>query len=135
MYSHILIPVALDHEGAAARKIATARHLLAPGGRITLLTVLEDIPGFVAEFVTVSSENHLSNRVKERLEAIAAAEEGVETAVVKGKAGVQICTYASDNAVDLIVVSAQSPDARGYALGSTAARAARRAPCSVFILR
>ncbi|SLN59715.1 Universal stress protein family protein [Pseudoruegeria aquimaris] len=135
MFSHILIPVALDHEGAAARKIATARHLLAPGGRITLLTVLEDIPGFVAEFVTVREANHLTNKVREKLAAIAAEHGDVESDVVRGKAGVQICAYAAEKGVDLIVVSAQSPDARGYALGSTAARAARRAPCSVFILR
>ena len=33
--SHILIPVALDHEGMVDRKLAVARRLLADGGRIT----------------------------------------------------------------------------------------------------
>ena len=52
MYQHVLIPVALDHEGIVDSKIAAARRLLAENGKITLLTVLENIPGFVAELVT-----------------------------------------------------------------------------------
>jgi len=53
MHKSILIPVALDHERLVDAKLATARSLLAPAGTITLLTVLEEIPGFTAEFVTV----------------------------------------------------------------------------------
>jgi universal stress protein F len=62
MYSSILIPVALDHETLVAQKLIRAREMLAPGGKITLLTVLEQVSGFVAEFVTVKSENHLTSQ-------------------------------------------------------------------------
>ena len=55
MYNSILIPVALDHEPLVKSKLATARGMLAPGGTITLLTVLEQIPGFTQEFVTIKS--------------------------------------------------------------------------------
>lgn len=135
MHTHILIPVALDHEGLAPRKIAVARKLLAKGGHLTLLTVLEDVPGFVAEFVTVKSANHLSDKVRARLDAIADGADDIRTAVVTGKPGVKIAEFARANAVDLIVVASHSPSAQDYFLGSTAARVARRAPCSVYILR
>ena len=67
MHSHILIPVALDHDAVVPRKIEVARKMLNPGGKITLLTVLENVPGFVQEFVTVKSENHLTARIKASL--------------------------------------------------------------------
>jgi hypothetical protein len=60
MPKSILIPVAIDHEALVAKKIVHARQILAKGGKITLLTVLEQIRGFAAEFITVKSENHLT---------------------------------------------------------------------------
>lgn len=135
MHDHILLPVALDHESVVPAKLKVARKLLAPNGRITLLTVLENVPGFVAEFVTVKSENHLTEKVRDRLNEIAAGAADIECAVVTGKAGVQIAAYAAENDVDLVIVGSQNPSARDYFLGSTAARVARRAPCSVYILR
>lgn len=135
MHNHILIPVALDHENIAASKIAVARRLLSEGGRITLLTVLENVPGFVAEFVDMKPENHLTTKIKEKLDAVAGGAPDLETVVVTGKAGVQIAAYAEANGIDLIVVGSHHPSARDYFLGSTAARVARRAPCSVYILR
>ena len=130
MAQHILIPVALDHESVVPRKIDVARKLLGEGGKITLLTVLEDVPGFVAEFVDLKPSNHLSVKVKERLDQVAAGE-----ADVTGKAGVKISEYAGANGVDLIIVGSHHPSAQDYFLGSTASRVARRAPCSVYILR
>ncbi len=135
MHRHILIPVALDHEDVVPRKIETARRLLEAGGKITLLTVLEDIPGFVAEFVDLKPENHLSAQIKARLDALAGGADDISTDVAKGKAGVQIPFYARDHDVDLIVVGSHHPTATDYFLGSTAARVARRASCSVYIVR
>lgn len=135
MHKHILIPVALDHENVVPRKIAVARRLLAEGGRITLLTVLEDIPGFVAEFVDMKPVNHVSERVKARLQAAADGAADITTEVVTGKPGVRVSTYAAEHGVDLIIVGSHHPNAQDYFLGSTASRVARRAPCSVYILR
>ena len=135
MHRHILIPVALDHEDVVPRKLAVARTLLAEGGKITLLTVLEDVSGFVAEFVTVKQENHLSARVKAALDNWRAEIRPSRPSVAKGKSGMQITAYARANGVDLIIVGSHHPTATDYFLGSTAARVARRAPCSVFILR
>jgi nucleotide-binding universal stress UspA family protein len=131
----ILIPVALDHETTLARKLALAHAILAPGGRITLLTVLEKVPGFAAEFVTVKMENHLTAKVRARLEAAAAGEEHIDIKITTGKPGLEIVDVAREIGADLIIVGAHHPSAADYFLGSTAARVARRASCSVHILR
>lgn len=135
MYRNILIPVALDHEDVLPRKIETARHLLAEGGQITLLTVLENVPGFVAEFVDLKPENHLMAKVKAKLDDASAGADDIQTAVQTGKAGVVIARYASENDVDLVIVGSHRPGIQDYFLGSTASRVTRRAPCSVLIVR
>jgi len=135
MHKHILIPVAIDHEPMVARKIEVARALLSPGGRITLVTVLEQISGFVAEFVTTREENHLTKRLLGRLEAVTGGASDIKVKVITGKPGVEIARYARDNGCDLIVVGSQAPGASEYMLGSTASRVVRRASCSVHVLR
>jgi universal stress protein F len=135
MPKHILIPVALDHENVLSRKLALADQLLDEGGKITLLTVLENVPGFVAEMVTVREENHLVAKVRERLEKARGDRADIEIAVDSGKAGVVIAHYAETHDVDLIIVASHKPGLQDYFLGSTAARVSRRAPCSVYILR
>lgn len=135
MYSNILIPVALDHETLLAPKLERARKMLSPGGKITLLTVLENVSGFVAEFVTVKEENHLTDAVMKRLESATDGAPDMSCKIVKGKPGVEIARYAQDNDIDLIIIGSMAPGAVDYVLGSTTARVVRKAPCSVMILR
>ena len=135
MFNKILIPVALDHETLIAPKLAKARELLEPGGTITLLTVLERVPGFVAEFVTVKPENHLTNAILERLKAVAADDANIDCHVAVGKPGMEIVSFAKEHGHDLILIGSQSPYAVDYALGSTTSRVVRRSGCSVLVLR
>ncbi len=135
MYKNILIPVALDHEDVLPRKIETAQNLLADGGQITLLTVLENIPGFVAEFVDLKLENHLMAKVQSNLDAAAAGAQNIKTDVQTGKAGVVIARYAEEQDMDLVIVGSHRPGLQDYFLGSTASRVSRRSPCSVLIVR
>lgn len=135
MYKNILIPVALDHEKIIDQKLAAARRLLADGGRITLLTVLENIPGFVSEFVDLKIDNHLTTKVGDRLRGVAGDAEDITCEVVTGKPGVEIARYAADRKMDLIVVGSHHPTAQDYFLGSTASRVVRRAGCSVLVVR
>lgn len=135
MYSHAVIAVALDHEALVARKLDLARRLLDANGRITLVTVLEDVPGFVAEFVDMEGGNPLTSKVERRLGDMVAGDGDVRTVVVRGKPGVQVPRYARENGGDLIIVGSHHPTATDYFLGSTASRIARRADCSVLIVR
>lgn len=131
----IMIPVALDHDALVPSKLALAHRLLDKGGRITLVTVLERVPGFTQEFVTVKSENHVSQRVLERLGTFAKADSAVDCRVISGKAGMAISELAGTMGCDLIIVGSHSPGLQDYFLGSTAARVVRRAPCSVMVVR
>lgn len=135
MHSKILIPVALDHEAMVGRKIEAARHMLSEGGRITLLTVLEDVPGYVSEFVDQPSKEHLSDKVRARLEAAAGGAADVDCEVITGKPGVAIARHAESSGTGLIIVGSHRPGAQDYFLGSTASRVVRRAPCSVLVMR
>lgn len=135
MYKHILIPVALDHETLIAQKLDIAKHLLSSNGKITLLTVLENIPGFVSEFVDLEIDNHLTQKVERKLHQAAGNDAKIGCKVVTGKPGVQIALFAEDNGVELIVVGSHHPSAQDYFLGSTASRVVRRAGCSVFVVR
>lgn len=135
MYKHVLIPVALDHETLLANKLDNARHLMAERGKITLLTVLENIPGFVSEFVTMKIDNHLTTKIEAKLQEAAGGDESIHCSVVTGKPGVQIALFAEENDVDLIVVGSHHPSAQDYFLGSTASRVVRRAGCSVLVVR
>ncbi len=135
MYKSILIPVALDHEELVKDKIVSARKVLASGGKITLMTVLEQIPGFTAEFVTVKSENHLTDKIMVKLKALAGDDGDIDCNVTTGKPGVRITEFAQDISAELIIVGAHHPSAKDYFLGSTAARVSRRATCSVLVHR
>ena len=135
MYKNILIPVALDHETLIQRKLELARHLLTEDGGITLLTVLENIPGFVSEFVDLKIDNHLTQKITEKLGDAVGNDPKVTCKVVTGKPGVQIASYAEENGIDLILVGSHHPSAQDYFLGSTASRVVRRAGCSVFVVR
>ncbi len=135
MYKNILIPVALDHTSDLAEKIRVARRMLEDGGAITLLSVLEPAPSYVAEFVTVTPERKLSDKVLDKLKTAAEGHDGVACDVASGKPGVEIANYAEAHGVDLILVGSQRPGVDDYFLGSTASRVVRRAHCAVFVLR
>lgn len=135
MHKSILIPVALDHEAMVAGKIAVARRLLAEGGRITLLTVLERVTGYPAEFIDLKPEEQLKPKIRAKLVEVAAGASDIAVDVATGKAGVAISNYAKENGVDLIIVGSHHPTAQDYFLGSTASRVVRRAPCSVYVHR
>lgn len=135
MSAKILVPVDLDHEDLIPAKLAQAREMLSPGGKILVLTVLESVPGYVAEFVTHKPENHLTEIVKEKLQAVVGDAKDVEIHVISGKPGVEIPQFAEDHECSMIIVGSHRPGIRDYFLGSTAARVVRRATCSVLVVR
>jgi nucleotide-binding universal stress UspA family protein len=135
MYKNILIPIALDQERDTTDALAVARQLLAEGGRITLLSVVEEVPAYVAEYVVIKPADKVLRDAKARLEEDAKDEPDVKTDVVSGHAAVSITKFAEEHGVDLIVVASHRPGVQEYFLGSTAARVVRHAPCAVHVVR
>ncbi len=51
MYKNILVPVTPDHERSVADAIDISRRLRADGGKITLLSVIEQMPAYVVQYL------------------------------------------------------------------------------------
>lgn len=135
MYKTILVPVAVDHGPDLADVLAIARRLLAEGGTITVLTVAEAIPPYVAQYMPPDQEARTRDTIRDQLAGDLQAEPGIEIRVVTGHAGMTIVDYAERHKVDCIVMHSHRPGLSDYFLGSTAARVVRHAPCSVHVIR
>lgn len=135
MYNHILIPVALDHEHPPAEALSVARRLLAEGGRITALNVLEPVPGFVAQYLPDIDHRQQVEDTRARIAEALGGAADVSIDIDTGNAGRVICDHAGDVGADLIVIASHRPGLQDYFLGSTAARVVRHAQCAVHVLR
>ncbi len=135
MYKHILVPIALDHADVAGQAMEVAHALLADGGQITALNVMEAIPAYVMQYLP---EGQAEKNQADTLTALAANLGGVADAkpvAVVGHAGRTIVEYANEHDVDCIVIASHRPGLQDYFLGSTAGRVVRHATCSVHVVR
>lgn len=134
MYSNILVPLVLDH--VEEKALAVAKKLANATGKITLLNVIEAIPGNVATYLP---EGTLERNATEALDSLKDIAErtgsNCSAHVVWGHSSRTILDYAEEHGADCIVISSHKPGLEDYFLGSTAARVVRHAPCCVHILR
>ena len=135
MYKNILLPLAPDHGAVAEPALAVARTLLSEGGRITVMTVLEAIPSYVAQYLPKDQEEKNRRDMAADLAAEFAAQSDVVTRVVSGQAAELILTQATEGAHDCIIIASHRPGMQDYFLGSTAGRVVRHAQVSVHVLR
>ena len=133
MYKNVLVPVAGDHPATTDQAMAAARVLADEGAKITALTVVEAIPGYVA--VEVPEDLIKKSRDFALADLRGYVGEGIEPVVVTGHAARTIVDYARANDVDCIVVASHRPGLADYFLGSTAAHVVRHAPCAVHVVR
>ncbi|MCH8466438.1 MAG: universal stress protein [Roseinatronobacter sp.] len=138
MYSSIIIAAALFNEGATTRAaLKKARTLLDDGGKVTLVHVIDEVPGYVA--ASIPKEHMAARRrdVDAQLAAIAAEAEGmtVETVIREGQPSASILGAAQEAGADLIMIASHKPGLSDYFIGSTAARIVRHAPISVLVTR
>jgi nucleotide-binding universal stress UspA family protein len=135
MYSNILVPLAPDHGAVAAKSLAIARALAAPGARITVLTVLEPIPAYVAQYLPADQARKNEAEMDAALAAEFADQPDVGHMVRSGHAAQTILDVAEEGKHDCIVIASHRPGLQDYLLGSTAARVVRHARCAVHVLR
>lgn len=135
MYNNILVPVSFEADRNAQGAMAIAQALLAQGGTITCLHVLEELPKYATEYLP---EGHLASAKADIIEGLKSLVEGIDNAstmVVDGHSSRTILSHADNNAVDLIIVASHQPGMQDYLLGSTAAKVVRHAKCAVHVLR
>ncbi len=136
MYTHVLVPVAPDHEGCGEIALSAAEKLLDGDGRITILYVQENIPAYVASHIPdeIIHEN-LAAKKQDLLDLAKRAAAHTDVVIAHGQAARTIVDYAEEHNSDCIVLASHNPSVADYFLGSTAAWVARHAGRSVFIIR
>lgn len=135
MYANILVPVAPDHGAVIANSMKAARALLSPGGRITVLTVIEAIPSYVSQYLPQDQQDRNRAEMEAALGDEFADMADVSVMVKVGHAAQSILDAAEDGKHDCVIIASHRPGLQDYFLGSTAARVVRHAQCGVHVLR
>ena len=137
MYKKLLVPVEPSQVEKHKLALEMAEHLSSnDGAEITLLTVIEPIPGYFAQGQSMPDiQKKAADQILTALKEFAGDRKGVHLKVLQGHAATQILDHAEKVGADCIVVASHRPGLADYLIGSTAARLVRHAPCSVHVMR
>ena len=136
MYQNVLVPLVLDDQTELKFAISVAQTLVDQNGTITLLHVVEDVPGYVATYLPEGTIKKNIDGAITKLKAIANNISGrVDVEVTMGHASLTILDFAHQINADCIVIQSHRPGIGDYFLGSTAARIVRHAICAVHVVR
>jgi nucleotide-binding universal stress UspA family protein len=137
MYNNILVPVVFDEDNSTKIQaaVAVAQTLADEGAKITLLHVLEQVPGYAASYLAADFTQQAREQIEAELKALAADIPGAMAQVITGHSGRSILDYIADNGSDLVIIASHRPGMQDFLIGSTAAQVVRHAPCAVHVLR
>jgi universal stress protein F len=136
MFKTIVVPVDPGHVARSSAMIAAARQLGGDDAKIVLMSVVEDIPTYVAAELPGGVTDKAKNNARTELERLAQENQlNAEIVVRSGQPSAGILGTAKEKQADVIVIASHKPDLSDYLLGSTAARVVRHAKCPVFVLR
>jgi nucleotide-binding universal stress UspA family protein len=136
MYKSIVVAVDIGQLERAERILQKAATLLDPAGRITLVNVVEEVPGYLTIDIPTDIMGQARTDSLEKLGALKAkvgADAGIE--IRQGAPAHEILAAATANQADLIVIASHVPDFSNYLIGATADRVVRHAKCSVLVDR
>ena len=134
MFNHILVPIVPGHGAEYEASMTAARNLLNEGGRISALSILEELPSYVGSYFPKDQMQKSIDIVTGELHEQFGADD-VEIHVVAGHSTNSILSWQKKHKPDCIVVSSHRPGLSDLLLGSTAARVTRHASCSVVVIR
>jgi len=135
MYRNILVPVAFDREHKPEAALQVARVLVAPGGRVTILHVMEEAPPYALSFIPEDYLFDLRQAIRAELDEMAAGFENGSAVLVEGHSGRTILHWAESEGVDCIVIASRRPGIEERVMGSTASWVVGRADCAVHVVR
>ncbi|MDJ0610903.1 MAG: universal stress protein [Kiloniellales bacterium] len=139
MIKTILVPVDVAAEEPAGAALGLARDLADKyGGRLVLLNVVEEVPGYVISQLPTGFHQKALDEAGALLKGIAAKNglaDSADTVIREGHPSTQILEYAEEISADMIVIASHDPGLADYFLGSVAARVVRHAHCSVLVAR
>jgi nucleotide-binding universal stress UspA family protein len=136
MYKTVLVPIDMAHPERGKPMIDVARQIGDKDARILLVSVVEEVPTFVASQLPKGLLENARELAAEELKAIAnAAGKKPDYQVRSGNASNAILDIAKEQDVDIILIGSHKPGLQDYLLGSTAARVVRHAECTVLVAR
>ena len=136
MFKNILVPLDPGHLEESEETLNIAEHLRADGGTITLLSIVEEMPGYVASQIPAEFLDNAEKSATTNLKLLVQRREMDAKVLVKtGHAAATIKSVQRELGSDLIIISSHKPNNLDYLLGSTASKVVRRAQCPVFVLR
>ena len=136
MYKKIVVPVDPAALDKGEKILAKANSLLDSGGEIVLLSVVEDIPGYLAIDMPVDIIEGAIQDAKAKLVGLkdkAAVAARVE--IRSGAPAREILASAEEHGADLVIVGSHIPDLTNYFIGATADRVVRHSKISVLVDR
>ncbi|AOG09975.1 MAG: universal stress protein [Alphaproteobacteria bacterium] len=136
MYKKIIVPVDPAAIAVGETILTKAKSLLDAGGEIVLLTIIEDIPGYLAIDVPVDLIEGAINDAKAKL--VTLKETTGVSAHIEIRSGAparEILATAEEHKADLIIVGSHVPDFSNYFIGATADRVVRHSKISVLVDR
>jgi nucleotide-binding universal stress UspA family protein len=136
MYRSIVVAVDIGQLERAERLVQKALSLLDRGGRLTLVNVVEEVPGYL----TIDIPTDIMGQARaDSLEKLGAMKDrlGADAAIDirQGAPAHEILACATANNADLVMLASHIPDFSNYLIGATADRVVRHAKCSVLVDR
>lgn len=135
MYHNILVPIAFDSDRDMSGSLKLAELLATPQAKITLLHVVEHIPGYAISYMPADYLAEARIAIQTQLDELAAKLPNAKGIVIEGHSGRSILDWADENKPDLIIVASHRPGMQDLLLGSTAAQVVRHAACAVHVVR
>jgi universal stress protein F len=136
MYSSIIVAIDVAQLDKAERLAAKAAMLADAGAKVTLVNVVEEVPGYL----TIDIPTDLMGQARADSQAKLGAlrdKLGLDAQIEirQGAPAHEILASASANKADLIMLASHVPDFSNYLIGATADRVVRHAKCSVLVER
>lgn len=135
MYHNILVPISFDADRDTSAPLKLAQLLAAPEANITLLHVVEHIPGYAISYMPADYLREARDAIQGQLNDLASALPNAQGVVIEGHSGRSILDWAEENDPDLIIIASHRPGMQDLLLGSTAAQVVRHARCAVHVVR
>lgn len=135
MYHNILVPISFDSERDVTAPLKLAQILGTPEAKVTLLHVVEHIPGYAISYMPADYLAEARDAIQTELDQMASKLPNAKGVVIEGHSGRSILEWAEINKPDLIIIASHRPGMQDLLLGSTAAQVVRHAKCAVHVVR
>lgn len=136
MYRSIVVAIDIAQMEKGERILEKAATLLDTDGKITIVNVVEEVPGYLTIDIPTDLMGQARTDANARIGALR-DKLGFDASIEirQGGPAHEILASAEANHADLIVLASHVPDFSNYFIGATADRIVRHAKCSVLVDR